>query len=223
MSRLLGLIFLASLPPLFAQQRCKGLIPACRDAHMGDLNWDGRYWRAELFGSETTEIYYTFFRGLKYRLIPCGRSSTQATPHLRIYNANRVLLLDTRTQGEKPFWGPGAEQYPASDYRGVLPQWTWVRGAADWARPQRNSSGAGLKGYLCRVIAWWIAIPLLGIPLVALWPNRMLWRILALLQLGVGLWMVSAYQVRAPLEVTYNLATLFFSALVGLPYAAGLE
>lgn len=47
---------------------------------------------------------------------------------------------------------------------------------------------------------------------MALWPNRMLWRILALLQLGVGLWMVSAYQVRAPLEVTYNLATLFFSA-----------
>lgn len=104
MSRLLGLFFLASLTFLLAQSRCKGLIPACRDAHMDGLNWDGRYWRAELFGGETTEIYYTFFRGLRYRLIPCGRSNTQAPPHLRIYNANRVLLLDTRTQGEKPYW-----------------------------------------------------------------------------------------------------------------------
>lgn len=87
-----------------AQTPCKQLVPTCRDSYMEDFSWDGRYWRAELYGGETTEIYYTFFRGLRYRLIPCGSSSTKATPHLRIYNANRTLLLDTRQQGERHYW-----------------------------------------------------------------------------------------------------------------------
>ncbi|MCS7298160.1 MAG: hypothetical protein RMK19_04835 [Bacteroidia bacterium] len=87
-----------------AQTPCKQLIPTCREAYMEDFQWDGRYWRAELYGGETAEIYYTFFRGLRYRLIPCGSSSTQSPPHLRIYNANRTLLLDTRQQGERRHW-----------------------------------------------------------------------------------------------------------------------
>lgn len=89
---------------VYGQSGCRQQIPACRAAHIEDFSWDGRYWRAELYGGETTEIYYTFFRGLRYRIIPCGRSSTQAMPHLRIYNANRTLLLDTRQQGERPYW-----------------------------------------------------------------------------------------------------------------------
>ncbi len=88
----------------YGQSGCRQLIPSCRSAHIEDFSWDGRYWRAELYGGETTEIYYTFFRGLRYRIIPCGRSSSQAMPHLRIYNANRTLLLDTRQQGERPYW-----------------------------------------------------------------------------------------------------------------------
>lgn len=89
---------------LHAQTTCKQLIPTCREMYMEDFSWDGRYWRAELYKGETTEIYYTFFRGLRYRLIPCGRSSTQAAPHLRIYNANRTLLLDTQQQGSRAYW-----------------------------------------------------------------------------------------------------------------------
>ncbi|MCX8111738.1 MAG: hypothetical protein N3E49_00850 [Bacteroidia bacterium] len=89
---------------LYAQVPCKQLIPSCREAYLEDFSWDGRYWRAELYGGETTEIYYTFFPGLRYRLIPCGSSSTKAAPHLRIYNANRTLLLDTRQQGDRRYW-----------------------------------------------------------------------------------------------------------------------
>lgn len=92
------------LSPLAAQTPCKQLVPTCRDSYMEDFSWDGRYWRAELYGGETSEIYYTFFRGLRYRLIPCGSSTTKAVPHLRIYNANRALLLDTRQQGERYYW-----------------------------------------------------------------------------------------------------------------------
>ncbi|MCX7607086.1 MAG: hypothetical protein N2170_07480 [Bacteroidia bacterium] len=97
-------VSLSFLGMLQAQSGCRQLIPACREAHMEDYNWDGRYWKAELYGGETTEIYYTFFRGLRYRLIPCGRSSAQKALHLRIYNANRTLLLDTRQQGERSYW-----------------------------------------------------------------------------------------------------------------------
>lgn len=89
---------------VWAQSTCRQIVPTCREKYMEDYNWDGRYWKAELYNGENTEIYYTFFRGLRYRLIPCGRSTTQAFPHLRIYNANRALLLDTRQQGERPYW-----------------------------------------------------------------------------------------------------------------------
>ncbi|MCS6895942.1 MAG: hypothetical protein NZZ60_07360 [Bacteroidia bacterium] len=97
-------LIVASTLHLAAQTPCKQLIPACRDAYMENFSWDGRYWRAELYGGETSEIYYTFFRGIRYRLIPCGSSSTKNTPHIRIYNANRTLLLDTRQQGDRAYW-----------------------------------------------------------------------------------------------------------------------
>ncbi|MCS7152796.1 MAG: hypothetical protein N2253_00925 [Bacteroidia bacterium] len=97
-------LLLAGIRWLCAQTSCKQLVPTCKEAYMENFSWDGRYWRAELYGGETTEIYYTFFPGLRYRLIPCGSSSTKATPHLRIYNANRTLLLDTRQQGERRYW-----------------------------------------------------------------------------------------------------------------------
>ncbi|MCS7162520.1 MAG: hypothetical protein NZ958_04225 [Bacteroidia bacterium] len=92
------------LGALGAQSPCKQLIPSCREAYMGNFSWDGRYWRAELYNNETTTIYYTFLRGLRYRLIPCGTSSTQSRPHLRLYNADNVLLLDTRQQSDQPYW-----------------------------------------------------------------------------------------------------------------------
>ncbi|MEN2992105.1 MAG: hypothetical protein ABDH91_00935 [Bacteroidia bacterium] len=92
------------LGTLGAQSSCRQLVSSCREAYMDNFSWDGRYWRAELYNNETTTIYYTFFRGLRYRLIPCGTSSTQSRPHLRLYNADNVLLLDTRQQPNQPYW-----------------------------------------------------------------------------------------------------------------------
>lgn len=89
----------------FAQMPCAKLVPLCRSAFLGDYSWDGRYWRAELYDGEQTEVYYTFFRGLRYRLIPCGNSSEKAGLAMRIYDANRTLLIDTGTQGEqRSYW-----------------------------------------------------------------------------------------------------------------------
>ncbi|MCS7188953.1 MAG: hypothetical protein RMJ66_03135 [Bacteroidia bacterium] len=101
--RWVGIILLAFYG-LYAQSGCRQIIPSCRASYMGDFSWDGRYWKAELYGGEVAEIYYTFFRGLRYRLIPCGRSSNQSVPHLRIYNSNRTLVLDTREHGERKYW-----------------------------------------------------------------------------------------------------------------------
>ncbi|MDW8236582.1 MAG: hypothetical protein RMK98_08205 [Bacteroidia bacterium] len=90
----------------YSQSTCKQLIPKCRDESMQDYSWDGRYWRAELYNNETSKFYCTFFSGLRYRLIPCGYSSTQQRPNLRIYNANSVLILDTGKQSEtnRNYW-----------------------------------------------------------------------------------------------------------------------
>jgi len=87
-----------------AQTSCAKLIPLCKASFIEDYSWDGRYWRAELYGSETTEVYYTFFKGLRYRLIPCGSSDDKSPLRMRIYNANRALLLDTGTQNSRPYW-----------------------------------------------------------------------------------------------------------------------
>jgi len=98
------LLFLVSSALSYAQISCAKLIPLCKASFIEDYNWDGRYWRAELYGGETTEVYYTFFKGLRYRLIPCGSSDDKSPLRMRIYNANRALLLDTGTQNSRPYW-----------------------------------------------------------------------------------------------------------------------
>jgi len=105
MSRLLIILFLlVGFRISYAQTSCAKLIPLCKTSFIEDYNWDGRYWRAELYGNETTEVYYTFFKGLRYRLIPCGSSDEKSPLRMRIYNANRALLLDTGTQNARPYW-----------------------------------------------------------------------------------------------------------------------
>ncbi len=98
------LFFLISGAFSYAQTSCAKLIPLCKSSFIEDYSWDGRYWRAELYGNETTEVYYTFFKGLRYRLIPCGSSDDKSPLRMRIYNANRALLLDTGTQNNRPYW-----------------------------------------------------------------------------------------------------------------------
>ncbi len=98
------LFFLISGAFSHAQTSCAKLIPLCKASFIEDYSWDGRYWRAELYGNETTEVYYTFFKGLRYRLIPCGSSDDKSPLRMRIYNANRALLLDTGTQNNRPYW-----------------------------------------------------------------------------------------------------------------------
>jgi hypothetical protein len=105
MSRFLIILFLLiGFRISYAQTSCAKLIPLCKNSFIEDYNWDGRYWRAELYGNETTEVYYTFFKGLRYRLIPCGSSDEKSPLRMRIYNANRALLLDTGTQNARPYW-----------------------------------------------------------------------------------------------------------------------
>jgi NADH-quinone oxidoreductase subunit M len=65
------------------------------------------------------------------------------------------------------------------------------------------------------VIVWWIATPLIGALLVGLAGlggseglRKGLWRLVAGLQVVVALWMITLYQEKAPLEVTYQLFTL---------------
>ncbi len=98
------LFFWAGFTFLYAQTSCAKLIPLCKSSFIEDYSWDGRYWRAELYGNETTEVYYTFFKGLRYRLIPCGSSDDKSPLRMRIYNANRALLLDTGAQNARPYW-----------------------------------------------------------------------------------------------------------------------
>ncbi len=105
MIRLSAFLFcLVSSSLSYAQTSCAKLIPLCKASFIEDYSWDGRYWRAELYGDETTEVYYTFFKGLRYRLIPCGSSDDKSPLRMRIYNANRALLLDTGTQNNRPYW-----------------------------------------------------------------------------------------------------------------------
>ncbi len=98
------LFFWAGFTFSYAQTSCAKLIPLCKSSFIEDYSWDGRYWRAELYGNETTEVYYTFFKGLRYRLIPCGSSDDKSPLRMRIYNANRALLLDTGAQNARPYW-----------------------------------------------------------------------------------------------------------------------
>ncbi len=98
------LFFLLTITFYYAQTSCAKLIPLCKASFIEDYSWDGRYWRAELYGGETTEVYYTFFKGLRYRLIPCGSSDDKSPLRMRIYNANRALLLDTGSQNSRPYW-----------------------------------------------------------------------------------------------------------------------
>jgi hypothetical protein len=86
------------------QVSCAKLVPLCKTSFMEDFSWDGRYWRAEIYNGETTEVYYTFFKNLRYRLIPCGSSDQKSALRMRIYNANRALLLDTGKQDERTYW-----------------------------------------------------------------------------------------------------------------------
>jgi len=65
------------------------------------------------------------------------------------------------------------------------------------------------------VIVWWILVPLLGAILIGIsggFRQRSLltwgWRITALVQLAVAIWLGSLYLQKAPLEVTYHLFTL---------------
>lgn len=61
------------------------------------------------------------------------------------------------------------------------------------------------------MIVWWIAVPIVGALLAALWPKKALWRLISLAQASVAAWLISAYFQRAPLEVTHDLQTLRFS------------
>ncbi len=51
----------------------------------------------------------------------------------------------------------------------------------------------------------------MGALLTALWPRRILWRLISLAQAGVALWLIAAYFERAALEVTHELQTLRFT------------
>ncbi len=98
------LLFALGISVAHAQSSCTKLIPLCKTSFIEDYSWDGRYWRAELYNGEKTEVYYTFFKGLRYRLIPCGSSDEKSPLRMRIYNANHVPLLDTGTQNARPYW-----------------------------------------------------------------------------------------------------------------------
>jgi hypothetical protein len=84
-------------------QQCDLAADSCSSV-LFPFNSDGQYYRAQLFPGETARLKLTFYEGIVYRLIPCGRSKTGDPLIITLYDTKGNKLFTNEAQSGEPFF-----------------------------------------------------------------------------------------------------------------------
>jgi hypothetical protein len=85
------------------QSQCQQAAGACKPL-MAPFNYDGAYFRAELFDGESASLRQTFYSGMTYRIIPCGTSSNGGRLNVSVFDSRDVGVFHSRQQPGKNFF-----------------------------------------------------------------------------------------------------------------------
>lgn len=86
-----------------AQQQCQPQVAVCRGM-VPPYQHDGSYFRAELFDGEMAKLRTTFYRGMTYRVVPCGKSSTQQPLSISILDNRGVGVFHSSSRPDQPYF-----------------------------------------------------------------------------------------------------------------------
>lgn len=62
---------------------------------------EGQYYRAQLFPEEEAKLKVTFFSRMAYRIVPCGKSSTNSPLIFTIFDKNGVFIYTNKDEPNK--------------------------------------------------------------------------------------------------------------------------
>lgn len=81
--------------PGTAHAQCKEMVQQCTPK-LNPFNYDGDYYRAQLFEDEKATLNITFYSGITYRVVPCGVSSSGQRLEIEVYDKRGVGVFHSR-------------------------------------------------------------------------------------------------------------------------------
>lgn len=102
---LLGSVFAWLLGgPVSGFGQCEKPSDQCAN-QLDPFNSDGDfYYRAQLFPGEMAKLRYSFFTGMRYRIIPCGTSDTGANLVFDVFDQTGLRVYTSKTNPGKGYY-----------------------------------------------------------------------------------------------------------------------